>query len=86
MQVKFQTATVVRAPVPMHGKTSQVSHDGTRLFGGLASEIEVGRYHSLVIPPDDLPSGFARGETSGREGLDRCSRGSCRRRHVRGGA
>jgi anthranilate synthase component 2 len=29
-------------------------------FGGLASEIEVGRYHSLVIPQDDLPRGFAR--------------------------
>ena len=52
--------SVVRATAPMHGKTSMVSHDGTQLFGGLAREIEVGRYHSLVIPPDDLPRGFAR--------------------------
>ena len=44
----------------MHGKTSLVTHEGTHLFAGLAAEIEVGRYHSLVIPPDALPRGFAR--------------------------
>jgi len=52
--------TVVRASVPMHGKTSMVAHEGSHLFGGLAAQIEVGRYHSLVIPPDDLPRGFTR--------------------------
>jgi anthranilate synthase component II len=52
--------TVVRASVPMHGKTSLVAHEGTHLFSGLASQVEVGRYHSLVLPPDDLPRGFVR--------------------------
>ena len=51
---------VERAPVPMHGKTSLVRHDGSRLFEGLAAQFEVGRYHSLVIPPDGVPPGFER--------------------------
>jgi anthranilate synthase/aminodeoxychorismate synthase-like glutamine amidotransferase len=51
---------VERASAPMHGKTSLVAHEGNHLFGGLAAQIEVGRYHSLVIPPDKLPRGFAR--------------------------
>jgi para-aminobenzoate synthetase component 2 len=51
---------VERAPVPMHGKVSMVSHEGTHLFAGVASVIEAGRYHSLVIPPDALPEGFVR--------------------------
>jgi len=49
---------VERAPALMHGKTSTVAHDGTHLFAGLASPIEAGRYHSLVIPSDGLPVGF----------------------------
>jgi anthranilate synthase/aminodeoxychorismate synthase-like glutamine amidotransferase len=51
---------VERAATPMHGKTSQVAHEGTHLFAGLTSPVEVGRYHSLVIPPDHLPPGFVR--------------------------
>ena len=51
---------VERAAVPMHGKTSQVAHEGTHLFTGLTGAIEVGRYHSLVIPPAHLPEGFVR--------------------------
>jgi len=51
---------VERASAPMHGKTSVVAHEGNHLFGGLAAHIEVGRYHSLVIPPDKLPHGFTR--------------------------
>jgi anthranilate synthase/aminodeoxychorismate synthase-like glutamine amidotransferase len=49
---------VERAAAPMHGKTSQVAHDGTRLFSGLPSPLEAGRYHSLVIPRDAVPQGF----------------------------
>jgi anthranilate synthase/aminodeoxychorismate synthase-like glutamine amidotransferase len=49
---------VERAPSLMHGKTSPITHDGTHLFAGLASPFEAGRYHSLVIPPDGLPSDF----------------------------
>jgi anthranilate synthase/aminodeoxychorismate synthase-like glutamine amidotransferase len=51
---------VERATAPMHGKTSVVAHEGHHLFGGLAAQIEVGRYHSLVIPQDKLPRGFTR--------------------------
>jgi len=46
---------VVRADRVMHGKTSLVTHDGTGVFAGLPSPLEVMRYHSLVIEPSSLP-------------------------------
>jgi anthranilate synthase/aminodeoxychorismate synthase-like glutamine amidotransferase len=46
---------VVRAPVPMHGKTSVIEHDGRGVFSGLASPIEASRYHSLVVEEQGLP-------------------------------
>ena len=46
---------VVRAGRVMHGKTSQVVHDGTDLFNGLPSPLEVMRYHSLIAAPMSLP-------------------------------
>ena len=46
---------VVRAPVPMHGKLSDVSHDGTGIFAGIGSPIAVTRYHSLVVDRPSLP-------------------------------
>lgn len=49
---------VVRASVPMHGKVSPVSHDGTHLFAGLTSPFDAGRYHSLVIDREAVPPGF----------------------------
>jgi anthranilate synthase/aminodeoxychorismate synthase-like glutamine amidotransferase len=49
---------VDRAPVPMHGKTSMVVHDGSHLFAGLSGPFEAGRYHSLVIPRDAMPPDF----------------------------
>jgi anthranilate synthase/aminodeoxychorismate synthase-like glutamine amidotransferase len=49
---------VVRAHVPMHGKTSVVAHDGTHLFKGLVGPFEAGRYHSLVIAADGVPAHF----------------------------
>ena len=51
---------VERAAAPMHGKTSLVEHVGTHLFAGVPQPVEVGRYHSLVIPPDALPRDFVR--------------------------
>jgi anthranilate synthase/aminodeoxychorismate synthase-like glutamine amidotransferase len=46
---------VVRAARLMHGKTSQVRHDGRTLFAGLPQPCEVGRYHSLIAAPESLP-------------------------------
>lgn len=46
-------ANVVRAPKIMHGKTSQIQHDGTAMFSGLDPRLTVTRYHSLIIK--DLP-------------------------------
>ncbi len=47
---------VSRAPAPVHGKTSQVFHDGSGLFEGMPSPMEVGRYHSLCVTrvPEDF--------------------------------
>ncbi len=46
---------VVRAKRLMHGKTSQIVHDGTGLFDGVPSPLEVMRYHSLVVEAKSLP-------------------------------
>lgn len=48
-------ARVVRAGRPMHGKTSEVSHDGTGLFAGLPNPFTATRYHSLVLEGASLP-------------------------------
>ena len=40
---------VVRAPTPMHGQSSEISHNAKDLFMGLPNPIHVGRYHSLVV-------------------------------------
>ncbi len=46
---------VVRAQKLMHGKTSQIQHDGRTIFRGLASPMSATRYHSLIAEPRDLP-------------------------------
>ncbi len=43
---------------PVHGKTSEITHDGRTIFAGLAPTLTVGRYHSLVVDPDRLPDVF----------------------------
>ncbi len=48
-------ARVERAPQVMHGKTSQIHHDGTGLFSGLSSPLEATRYHSLIVEESSLP-------------------------------
>ena len=45
---------VIRAKVPMHGKISEISHEGKGVFQGLAPRLKVARYHSLVIERETL--------------------------------
>jgi anthranilate synthase/aminodeoxychorismate synthase-like glutamine amidotransferase len=47
---------VVRAKNLMHGKTSQVEHDGRTIFRDLSSPMTATRYHSLIVAEDGLPS------------------------------
>jgi len=46
---------VVRAPHVMHGKTSEIRHDGVGVFAGLPSPLTATRYHSLVVDRDSVP-------------------------------
>jgi anthranilate synthase component 2 len=46
---------VVRASVPMHGKTSTIEHDGRGVFSGISGAFVASRYHSLVVADQDLP-------------------------------
>ena len=47
---------IVRAPAVMHGKISEVHHDGRGVFAGLANPLLATRYHSLVIDPGFVPA------------------------------
>jgi anthranilate synthase/aminodeoxychorismate synthase-like glutamine amidotransferase len=47
---------VVRARNLMHGKTSEVEHDGKTIFRGLASPMTATRYHSLIVSEKNLPA------------------------------
>ena len=44
--------------VPVHGKTTTISHDGRTIYAGLEPEVTVGRYHSLVVEEESLPDCF----------------------------
>ncbi len=46
---------VVRAPHVMHGKTSEIRHDGVGVFAGLPSPLTATRYHSLVVDRASVP-------------------------------
>lgn len=46
---------IIPSPEPRHGRTSDIIHDGVRLFAGLPSPLTVCRYHSLVIDEASLP-------------------------------
>jgi anthranilate synthase/aminodeoxychorismate synthase-like glutamine amidotransferase len=47
---------VVRAPQLFHGKSSAVQHDGKTIFSGLDQSFSAGRYHSLIVEDQTLPS------------------------------
>lgn len=49
---------VVRAKIPKHGKTDRISHDGKGVFYGLPQQIEIMRYHSLIVDDESLPDFF----------------------------
>lgn len=49
---------IVRAPVPVHGKTSLIHHDGEGLFRGLPDPFPATRYHSLVVESCSVPAGM----------------------------
>lgn len=48
--------TVGRAPELLHGKTSQVDHEGVGALAGIPSPFTATRYHSLVIAPESVPA------------------------------
>jgi para-aminobenzoate synthetase component 2 len=48
-------ATVTRAPAPVHGRTSAISHDGRGVFTGLPNPVSMTRYHSLAVVPSTVP-------------------------------
>jgi anthranilate synthase/aminodeoxychorismate synthase-like glutamine amidotransferase len=50
---------------PVHGKTTEMEHDGRTIYSGLESPLVVGRYHSLIVAPDELPGEL---EVSARSG------------------
>ena len=48
-------ASIVRAPVLMHGKTSEIRHDGAGIYAGLGDPFVATRYHSLVVDRASVP-------------------------------
>ena len=48
-------AVIVPAPALLHGKCSDVEHDGSGLFAGVASRFSAGRYHSLAVSAEPWP-------------------------------
>src|ERR1039458_331763 len=51
-------ATIDRAPELLHGRSSLVDHGGEGVFAGVSNPLVVGRYHSLVVQDEGLPSEF----------------------------
>lgn len=51
-------ATVEKGTFPIHGKISEISHNGLRLFAGLPTKFNVTRYHSLIVNKDTISNNY----------------------------
>ncbi|MBN1638460.1 MAG: aminodeoxychorismate/anthranilate synthase component II, partial [Ignavibacteriales bacterium] len=51
-------AKIIKAPVLMHGKASNIIHDEKTIFKGIPQKFSGGRYHSLIIERESLPNVF----------------------------
>jgi anthranilate synthase/aminodeoxychorismate synthase-like glutamine amidotransferase len=60
---------VIRAPLPIHGKTSTVEHNSAGVFAGISTAFQAGRYHSLVVAEADLPADLEITARSREDGL-----------------
>jgi anthranilate synthase/aminodeoxychorismate synthase-like glutamine amidotransferase len=60
---------VVRAPIPMHGKTTTIEHDGRGVFAGIGSAFQASRYHSLVVADAAWPDALEVTARSKEDGL-----------------
>lgn len=56
--VHYHGGKIIRRLEPMHGKTSIISHNGQGVFAGLPQNLEVMRYHSLIVDPNVVPDCF----------------------------
>jgi len=52
---QYYGGKVVRAPCPMHGKISAITHNGHKMFEDIPDEFDVTRYHSLIVERETLP-------------------------------
>jgi anthranilate synthase component II len=68
---------VVRANVPMHGKTSTIEHNSRGVFSGINEPFQASRYHSLVVSDDGFPAEL---EVTARTKEDRAIMGLRHRR------
>ena len=71
---------VVRARALMHGKTSEVTHDGRTIFRGVPSPMTATRYHSLIVAQEGLPADLEVSAFTG-EGSERVIMGLRHRKH-----
>ena len=61
-------ASIIRAPEPVHGKTSLITHNKKGLYNGISTPLTVTRYHSLTIDPKTIPEDLGVTATS-KEGI-----------------
>lgn len=60
---------VIRAGVPMHGKTSTIEHDGRGVFSGISGPFVASRYHSLIVAEKTFPAALEVSARTRDEGI-----------------